>query len=119
MSSTNANTSHMDDYHRTGSLGCFNPETFGNDYQIKRIIGEGSYGKVYEASQVSNGRKVAIKKIPKTEVTSLAEVSLLETFSFFLLKYLFLKFIPVIASHCIERQLFKIYLTVSICTLKI
>lgn len=35
----------------------------GKDYEIKKIIGWGSYGKVAEAIHKPSGRKVAIKKM--------------------------------------------------------
>jgi serine/threonine protein kinase len=38
-------------------------EGVGKDYQIKKVIGWGSYGKVAEAVHLPSGRRVAIKKM--------------------------------------------------------
>ena len=38
-------------------------EGIGEEYEIKKVIGWGSYGKVAEAEHKPSGRKVAIKKL--------------------------------------------------------
>ncbi|XP_026100608.1 serine/threonine-protein kinase pim-2-like [Carassius auratus] len=41
-------------------------ESISTRYIVQNIIGEGGYGKVYEGIRVSDGKKVAIKRIKKT-----------------------------------------------------
>jgi serine/threonine protein kinase len=58
-----------------------------NDFEIRKKIGEGAYGNVYEAKEKSSGKKVAIKslrnppgssQIIDLPYTSLREVSILQ-----------------------------------------
>ena len=57
------------------------------DFEIKRMIGEGAYGCVLEAKELSSGRTVAIKALKQQNqqnqiidlpYTSLREVSILQ-----------------------------------------
>ncbi len=57
------------------------------DYKIEKKIGEGAYGCVVEAKEISSGKRVAIKTLKNPEVanqiidlpyTSLREVSILQ-----------------------------------------
>uniref|UniRef100_A0A9J8A6X2 non-specific serine/threonine protein kinase n=1 Tax=Cyprinus carpio carpio TaxID=630221 RepID=A0A9J8A6X2_CYPCA len=41
-------------------------ESLRSRYKVQKIIGEGGYGKVYEGIRISDGKKVAIKRIQKT-----------------------------------------------------
>ncbi|XP_026100588.1 uncharacterized protein LOC113071443 [Carassius auratus] len=41
-------------------------ESISTRYIVQNIIGEGGYGKVYEGIRISDGKKVAIKRIKKT-----------------------------------------------------
>ncbi|XP_058652442.1 serine/threonine-protein kinase pim-2-like [Onychostoma macrolepis] len=41
-------------------------ESIRSRYIVKKIIGEGGYGKVYEGIRITDGKKVAIKRIQKT-----------------------------------------------------
>ncbi|KAK2896441.1 hypothetical protein Q8A67_010929 [Cirrhinus molitorella] len=41
-------------------------ESIHSRYRVKNIIGQGGYGKVYEGIRISDGKKVAIKRIRKT-----------------------------------------------------
>ena len=84
MSLYNTNANHLDDCLQTRPLACLNNDSLENHYQIKRVLGEGSYGKVYEATKISNGQKVAIKKVPKSEVSSLVEVSIFKFYFIFI-----------------------------------
>ncbi|XP_043085417.1 serine/threonine-protein kinase pim-2-like [Puntigrus tetrazona] len=52
---------------KVGSSDCVpSTESFHSRYMVKRIIGEGGYGKVYEGIRISDGKKVAIKYIEKS-----------------------------------------------------
>lgn len=50
---------------KTSKIKNFSDWEVGNDYEIIKQIGSGSYGYVVEATQKSTGKKVAIKRLNK------------------------------------------------------
>ena len=43
-----------------------------NDYKLEKLIGAGTFGEIYQGSDVHTGQKVAIKRIKKNYYMKMA-----------------------------------------------
>ena len=60
-----------------GSSHLFNSDTFGKKYSMGRLLGEGTFGRVYQCTHNDTHRQVAVKMVP-TNQKHFSEADLLE-----------------------------------------
>lgn len=60
--------------HHTRPLGTLNLQPVEVAYDIGQGVGQGGFGKVYSATRISDGRRVAVKQVPKNKVPKYAWV---------------------------------------------